>query len=126
MYAYGKVIIERPGVRALPVSALMHVGEKTFCWKYEDGHAHRLAIQTGLNDGKWIEVTNYQPSAAADGAEHWAPIDGKEQMILGDLSLLADGAPVEIAPTTDEAKVASATPERRPAKTGSSAPARSR
>ena len=39
MYAYAKVIIERPDVRALPVSALVHVGEKTFCWTYKDGHA---------------------------------------------------------------------------------------
>ena len=30
-------------------------------------------------------------------------------MILGDLSILADGGPVEVAPATGEAKVASAT-----------------
>jgi multidrug efflux pump subunit AcrA (membrane-fusion protein) len=125
MYAYGKVIIERPGVRALPVSALMHVGEKTFCWKYKDGHAHRLEIQTGLNDGKWIEVTQYQ-LPAADGLGHWTPIDDKDPMILGDLSLLTEGAPVEVARATDGAKVASATPDHRPAQTGSdtSTPAR--
>ncbi len=29
MYAYAKVIIERPGVRALPLAALTHTGEKT-------------------------------------------------------------------------------------------------
>ena len=29
MYAYAKVIIERPGVRALPLAALTHSGEKT-------------------------------------------------------------------------------------------------
>ena len=42
MYAYAKVIIERPGVRALPMSALMHVGEKTFCWMYEDGRCEAV------------------------------------------------------------------------------------
>ena len=67
MYAYAKVIIERPGVWALPVSALMHIektilhiGEKTFCWTYENGHAKRIEVETGLSDGEWIEVTNRQ------------------------------------------------------------------
>ena len=66
MYAYAKVIIERPGVRALPLSALMHlgdktvlqVGEKSFCWMYENGHAKRIEVETGVSDGEWIEVTN--------------------------------------------------------------------
>ena len=38
------------------------------------------------------------------------PIDGTEQVILGDLSLLADGAPVEVAPETEATKLASTTP----------------
>ncbi len=58
MYAYAKVIIERAGVRALPLTALTHSGEKTFCWKYENGKAVRAEIQTGVSDGEWIEVTN--------------------------------------------------------------------
>ncbi|HEY2253905.1 MAG TPA: efflux RND transporter periplasmic adaptor subunit, partial [Planctomycetaceae bacterium] len=37
MYAYGKVIIERPNVRAVPVGALTHVGEKTFFWNHGKG-----------------------------------------------------------------------------------------
>ena len=60
MYAYAKVIIERPGVRALPLAALTHSGEKTYCWKHEDGKAVRAEIQTGVSDGEWIEVTNCQ------------------------------------------------------------------
>ena len=92
---------------------------------------HPEKVRSGLthpvidSDGHWIEVANYQP-AGADGAEQWEPIQGKEQMILGDLSLLTDGAPVEVAPTTDEAKVASTTPDRPPAKTASSVPTTSR
>ena len=57
MYAYAKVIIERPGVRALPLSALTHSGDKTFCWRCKDGHAERAEIRTGVSDGEWIEVT---------------------------------------------------------------------
>ena len=125
MYGYAKVMIERPGVRALPVSALMHIektilhiGEKTFCWTYENGQAKRIEVETGLSDGEWIEVTNRQTPAVAGGADHWTPIDGTEQVILGDLSILADGGPVKVAPATvtvtNEAKVAHASPPPGP------------
>jgi HlyD family secretion protein len=120
MYAYSKVLIERPGVRALPVSALMHiektilhVGVKTFCWMYDDGHAKRIELETGLSDGEWIEVTNRRVpgSEAASTADlPWTPIDGTEQIILGDLSILADGSPVKVAPASDTTKVAGGAP----------------
>ena len=105
MYAYAKVIIERPGVRTLPVSALTYVGDKAYCWRYEQGHAARTEIRTGVSDGEWIEVTQRRmkvsPGAAA-GREDWAPFDGSEQVILGDLSILAEGAPVRVV--TDKGK----------------------
>ena len=137
MYGYAKVTIERPGVWALPVSALMHVGEntvahvgnKTFCWMYEDGHAKRIELETGISgharkripskdqdaklveigpgisDVQWIEVGRRRPSSFAGGVEPWTPIDGTEQVILGDLSVLADGSVVKVAATTQETKV---------------------
>jgi multidrug efflux pump subunit AcrA (membrane-fusion protein) len=99
MYAYAKVIIERPNVRALPVSALTHVGEKTYCWTYEHGKALRTEIRTGVTDGRWIEVTNLQRPAASDVGRPWARITGSEEIIVGDLSILADGAPVDVTST---------------------------
>ena len=116
MYAYAKVIIERPGVRALPLDALIHSGDKTFCWMYKDGRAERTEIQTGVSDGEWIEVTNLQRPTESTIDHAWKPIDGSEQVILGDLSILADGAPVEVAPAPAAAKAASGTipPDSRP------------
>jgi len=118
MYAYAKVKIERPGVWAVPVSALMHIektvlriGEKTFCWMYEDGRAKRIELETGLSDGEWIEVTNRRLPPVAGAADRWVPINGREQLILGDLSILAEGSPVKVAETPAATKVASATPE---------------
>ena len=107
MYAYANVIIERPGVRALPESALTHSGDKTFCWLYKDGKAEQAEIRTGVSDGDWMEVTNRRVTsdqAGAAEAEPWKPIDGSEQVILGDLSILYDGAPVQVAPASDAAK----------------------
>lgn len=116
MYAYANVIIERPGVRALPVSALTYSGDKTFCWMYKNGRAERTEIRTGVSDGDWMEVTNLQRPRASNTNDSWAPINGTEQVILGDLSILADGAPVEVAPATGATKTASETipPGSRP------------
>jgi hypothetical protein len=91
MYAYGKVIIERPNVWALPVASLVHSGEKTFYWSYEDGHAARVEVQTGVSDGEWIEVTNRLAPTKSPGEYPWKPIDGSEQVVVGDLSSLTDG-----------------------------------
>ena len=97
MYAYAKVIIERPGVRALPVAALDYSGDQTFCWTYKDGHAVRTEVRTGVSDGEWIEVTNLQRPTASKSDDPWKPVSGTEQVILGDLSILADGSPVEVS-----------------------------
>ena len=121
MYAYAKVIIERPNLRALPVSALMHLGDKTvlrvgqkaFCWTYDNGHAKRIEVETGISDGEWIEITNRRASSAetaSSGIESWTPIDGTEKIILGNLSILAEGALVQVAQETGDGKVAGATP----------------
>ena len=109
MYAYANVIIERPSVWALPVSALMHlgdntilhVGQRSFCWTYKDGRATQIELETGVigdpdpaSGEQWIEVTNRRVAgcrAASTAGEPWTPIDGTEQVILGDLSILADG-----------------------------------
>jgi multidrug efflux pump subunit AcrA (membrane-fusion protein) len=117
MYAYAKAIIERPGVRALPVAALTYSGDRTYCWSYENGRAVRTEIQTGVSDGDWIEVTNRQRPTASNSEYPWAPIDGSEKVILGDLSILADGDPVEVAPGSTKPTVADENPDpgRRPA-----------
>jgi HlyD family secretion protein len=112
MYAYVKVIIERPHVQALPLDALVYSGDQTFCWLNQGGKAVRTELETGISDDRWIEVTNRRPpvdpEAPADSVP-WTPIDGTEQVMLGDLSGLADGAPVEVAPAGAESKAASET-----------------
>ncbi len=101
MYAYGKVFIEHTGVRALPMAAVTRSDDQTYCWTYENGHAVRTPIETGLSDGHWIEVIGRRvPASGAAAAKDklWTPIDGSEQVILGDLPNLQDGGPVQVAP----------------------------
>ena len=98
MYAYGKVVVERPDVRSLPKSALTHAGGKSFIWRYENGHAVRTEVQTGISDGEWIEVTNRRIKSKSADEEQWTPIDGSEQVLMGSkLSTLTEGAPVRLA-----------------------------
>jgi hypothetical protein len=122
MYAYVKVLIERPDVQALPLDSLVRSGDQTFCWLYESGKAVQPELETGVSDDKWIEVTNRRPPVdpeAPSDSVPWTRIDGTEHVILGDLSGLADGAPVEVAPATAGTKLAGETPapDHRPAET---------
>jgi multidrug efflux pump subunit AcrA (membrane-fusion protein) len=111
MYAYGKVIIERPNVRAVPLSALVSSGDDTFYWRYENGHAVRTNVRTGVSDGEWIEITDRQVPAQTRTDEPWAPIDGSEQVIVGDVSALVDGQAVRLAePAAHKEEVARAEP----------------
>jgi multidrug efflux pump subunit AcrA (membrane-fusion protein) len=96
MYAYGKVVIERPNVLALPVSALISSGEKQYFWKYENGKAVKHEVQTGISDGEWIEITNKQLPSKSFAEDRWEPVTTSEQVILGDLTALADGSPVQV------------------------------
>ncbi len=113
MYAYAKVIIERPGVRALPLDALTHTGDETYCWEYDNGHAVRTQIDTGVSDGEWIEVTNRRVPASlgapADSVE-WKPFYGSERIILGDLAVLTDGGAVEVVTEPTQNGVPKAAP----------------
>ncbi len=109
MYAYVKVIIERPDVQALPLSALVHNGDQTFCWLYENGKAVRTEVETGVSDDKWVEISNRRPPVPREAPRDsvaWAQIDGKEQVILGDLSALTEGGAVEITAATVATKIA--------------------
>lgn len=97
MYAYCKVIIDRPDVLAVPNSALDRLGERTFCWICKDDRAIRTETEVGITDGEWVEVTNRRvPSKGAGDIERWVPFDGSEQVIISDLTILTDGRPVKI------------------------------
>jgi HlyD family secretion protein len=112
IYAYVNLIIERTGVRALPQSALAYSGDQAYYWTHDKGHAVRTEVQTGISDGEWIEVTKRQilaSDAAPDSGNAWVPIAGTEQVILGDQSLLSEGAPVQVAPATEGTRLGSAT-----------------
>ena len=96
MYAYGSVLIERPDVRALPVSAVTQIGNQTYCYLAVGGKAVRTPVQTGVSDGTWVEVAGKLVRSAGSPDGTWAPFDGTEAVIDGDLSGISDGLPVNV------------------------------
>ena len=107
MYAYAKVIIERPGVRALPLAAahLQRRQDLLLAVRERPGGADR---DPDGRQRRRVDRGHQSPAPARrpNGTEPWAPIDGSEQVILGDLSILTDGTPVEVTPTTLKTDVA--------------------
>jgi hypothetical protein len=103
MYAYGKVVVERPDVRTIPRRAIVQAGGRSFVWRYVDGRARRTEVQTGVEDGEWMEVTNrHSESSDPDDEDAWIPIDGSERILSGPkLAILAEGDRVRVADATD-------------------------
>jgi HlyD family secretion protein len=98
MYAYGSVLIERPHVRALPVSTVTQIGNQAYCYLAVNGKAMRTPVQTGVSDGAWVEVSGKldRPSGSSEGT--WVAFDGTEAVIDGDLSEISDGVLVSVDP----------------------------
>ena len=98
------MLIERPSVRAVPVSAVTQIGNQTYCYLALDGKAARTPVQTGVSDGTWVEVTGKLVRSSGSSEGTWEAFNGSEAVIYGDLSLLVDGAPVDVAPDQVETK----------------------
>jgi multidrug efflux pump subunit AcrA (membrane-fusion protein) len=120
LYAYVNLMIERAGVRALPENALTYINDKAYYWTLHNGRAVRTEVQTGVSDGEWIEVTNRQILASegpSDDDTAWVPVDGTEQVIVGDMSEITDGTLVKATKAEQDVQPASdaPVPEDRPA-----------
>jgi multidrug efflux pump subunit AcrA (membrane-fusion protein) len=96
MYAYGSVLIERAGVRALPASAVTQIGNQTYCYLRLYGKAVRTSVRTGVSDGTFVEVAGKLVRSPGSSEGTWQPFDGTEAVIDGDLSEISDGAPVQV------------------------------
>ncbi len=90
MYAYGRLFLERRNVRALPLDTVIQIGNVDCCYLYDNGKAVQTPVQTGINDGKWIEVIKKQANGDS------VPFTGTEEVIQGDLSELSDGLAVQV------------------------------
>jgi HlyD family secretion protein len=100
MYAYGEVHLKRPDVYAIPVECVVAQGNQTICYLYDNGKAIETPVQTGINDGKWIEVARRRQQGA------WVVFTGAEQVIKGDLGQLINGQDVDAVKTASPSEQA--------------------
>ena len=97
MYAYGRVIVERPDSLTLPKNAFTHAGGKSFIWRYVDGRAFRTEVHVGISAGQHIEVTNRRVKSNSTNDEKWIPVTPSDEVLLGEkLSTLTEGARVRL------------------------------
>jgi RND family efflux transporter MFP subunit len=100
MYAYATLTPERPGLLAVPASAVVTEGDvtlgyHTFCFLVQDGKARRTPVEVWARDKEWVEVLRKQVGQGA--AVRWETFTGQEEVVQGNLSELHDGQPVLIS-----------------------------
>jgi RND family efflux transporter MFP subunit len=84
LYAYLTIIAEEHAdAVTLPAAAIVRDGAKAYCVVVVDGKARRREIQTGLSDGKSVEVV--------------LGLSGGEAIVAANAGTLADGQAVRIA-----------------------------
>lgn len=96
MYAYARVRIEHVNVRAVPLTAVVELGNQNCCYLYEKGKALQTPVQTGIDDGRWVEVVKKRVDS------RWLPFTGDEEVIVGDLSELSNNEPVQVESSAKE------------------------
>ncbi len=89
-YAYGELHLVLSQVCAVPRSAVVEIGNQDCFYLYEKGRAVQTAVETGMDDSKWIEVIRKRVNGK------WVPITGEEEVILGDLAELTNGQAVRV------------------------------
>lgn len=85
MYAYVKLSLDLPNVRAIPTKALSKAGETMACFVVRDGKAVRVRVKVGRSDGEYTEIVQIQSGST------WAACTGDELLIANPPDNLTDG-----------------------------------
>ena len=78
------------------------------------GSRSRRRLERGGEADRTRSPSTRQPSTGPGKERPWKAVDGSEQVILGDLSILADGGPVEVVPADAAKGVADSDPGTGP------------
>jgi RND family efflux transporter MFP subunit len=97
MYAYGSIVIERRGVRAVPLSAIIEIGNQPCVYCVVDGKCVKTPVMLGVSDGTWVEVGKKKIATPSTASPAWVEFTGQELVISGgDLAELIDGQAVSV------------------------------
>lgn len=92
MYAHSSIVVEHPGVLALPATAVVTHADQRFCFRAESGKAVRVPVKAGVIDGGFVEVFMKQ-KPGKDGA--WEKVTQDDEFIR-DAASLTDGQEVVV------------------------------
>jgi HlyD family secretion protein len=107
MYVSATIIAEHKNVWALPATAVVTEGERSFCYRVENGKAVRTPVQVGLRTpvqtgqpgNELVEVLKKQVKPAQPGAAvEWEDFTGSEEIVQSNVAGLTDGQAVKVAP----------------------------
>jgi multidrug efflux pump subunit AcrA (membrane-fusion protein) len=98
MYLSATIIAEHKNVWTLPMAAVVTQGERTFCYRVENGKAVRTPIQVGMRGSELVEVLKKRTRPVKSGEEgEWGDITGEEVVVASEAASLTDGQPVSVA-----------------------------
>jgi RND family efflux transporter MFP subunit len=99
MYAYGAILIERPKARAVPLNAVIAIGNQPCIYCVVDGKAVKTPVMLGVSDGNWVEVGKKKMPGVGTIRPQWVDFTGQEEVISsGNLPELIDGQAVTLKP----------------------------
>jgi RND family efflux transporter MFP subunit len=92
MYVQATIHVQHADVWTLPAEAVIAVDNQTLCYRLVAGRAVRTPLEAGLRGGGLVEVVKMRlrPSGSEDPGA-WQPVNGDEQVLVGNLATLSDG-----------------------------------
>ncbi len=95
MYAYATITAAKANVWRLPATAVVTRGERSFCYRVENGRAVRMLVQVGTRDGQHVEVWKKQSKTPKPGEEAvLEDFTGSEEIVGSNAATLTDGQAV--------------------------------
>jgi len=72
------LLAEHKNAQSLPLNAVVQEQDKKIVYTYANGKAHRVEVQTGLEDGKYVEILSPELNAPVVTVGNHLLKDGKE------------------------------------------------
>ena len=94
VYATVRINAEVTDATVLPAGCVLSADETHYVFMVEDGKAVKYRVQLGRTDPGTVQVLGRRKATATAGV--WEPFTGSEQVVVGNLGALIDGAEVKV------------------------------
>lgn len=94
VYATVRINAEATDATVLPAGCVLSADETQYVFMVEDGKSVKYRVQLGRTDPGTVQVLGRRKATATAGV--WEPFTGSEQVVVGNLGALIDGAEVKV------------------------------